>query len=90
MSKRRQREIHEEEGHAKVKAEIGVILPQAQEHEEASEKAKKGSPLEPSGRAWLCCHLNSGLLDPESVKKTHFCCFRPPRLWSSVMATLEY
>ena len=68
MSKRRQREIYKEEGHVKVKAEIGVMLPQAQEHEEPSEKAKKDSPLELSGRAWFCCHLNFGLLAPKTEK----------------------
>lgn len=45
---------HREEGHVKLEAEIGGMLPQAKEHLGPSKEVRMGSPLELSERPRFC------------------------------------
>lgn len=67
-----------EDSYVKMKAEIGVILPEVKEHLwlQKLEMAKKDSPLEASEA--VRSFLTSGL---QKCERIHFCSFKPSSLW---------
>lgn len=75
-----QRQIHGK--HQKTEAEIRVLLSQAQECLGLPEagRAREGSTLKASERAWPCQHLGLRLLVSRIVR-INFCCLQSPRLW---------
>ena len=51
------------------------------------EETKKGSSLEISERAWPSGQLDFTLPASRTVR-IHFCCYKPPSLWSFILAAL--
>lgn len=78
LSRNTQREV----GHVKMKAKIGVILPQAREHPGLREAGTVRNPfLKASGIVWPCQHFDLGLLTYRTVRQ-------PPDLCYFIMAAL--
>lgn len=82
------REMHKEDGHVKVEAETGVMLPQAKKYQVPSEEAWKDPALEPSESRALLAPV-FGLLSSRIVRQFISSFSKPLSLWSFVMATLE-
>lgn len=66
----------------KMEAEMGVVLPQTREGQ-----SRKDSPPGAFGGSMALCLLKSVLLTSRIVRRINYC-FRPPSLWSFVIAAL--
>lgn len=72
---------------------IGLELrwPQAKDvkqcqHPPEAGKGREGFPSRACRGSVALTDLSLGLLDSSTVKRIHFCCFKPPYLWQFVMA----
>lgn len=81
----------EGEGHIKINTELGVWLPQTEEHTEPTEAGgpKESISPEPSEGAWPRHPLVSDLR-LHSRERKRFCRFKPPSFWHLVMAALSF
>lgn len=58
----RQTQRHREEGHVKREEKIGMMLPEAKEHQEPPELEEATPDVETSGEVWLWQHTDFRLL----------------------------